>query len=102
MGTVSQFLAIVRDWEGVARTVKSDLKDMRLWFTNLDAENHWFIFAALAALAVFVMVRRPAGVKHSGDMGRQFALAVALLLAFGFGAGVVFRSLFDLDITPRS
>ena len=63
--------------------------DVMHFFRGLSDETILLLFVMFILGLFYLIVRQPKNVKKSGDMGRQFVFALAIVIIFGVGIGWV-------------
>jgi hypothetical protein len=70
--------------------------DVELFLARLGDAEKLLGLTAFILVLMFLVVRRPTNQKESGSMGRQFALALVIVVIFSFGVGWMFDGRFDV------
>ena len=76
-----------RFWYEFSWDMKHMSADVEDWLGSLSAGDAVLGLCLFTLALLFIMIRRPKNYKQGGGMSRQFVLALAVVIIFGFGSG---------------
>ncbi|MEE9380445.1 MAG: hypothetical protein V3V03_03485 [Hyphomonadaceae bacterium] len=78
---------LVKMWNQIIFDAKYMMTDLNVWLQRLSESEKLLGLCIFILVLLYFVIRRPSDQKESGAMGRQFAMALVVVVFFSFGIG---------------